>query len=53
MSQTKLGFRFRKIYKNCIKKQKTSRVFYIIDTTHSQVKDLLDNTNLLIESDSD
>ena len=53
MSQTKLGFRLSKKYKNCIKKQKTSHIFYIIDTTHSQVKDLLDNTNLLIESDSD
>lgn len=53
MSQTKLGFRLGKKYKNCIKKQKTNKKFYIIDTTHSQVKDLLDNTNLLIESDSD
>ncbi len=53
MSQTKLGFRLGKKYKDCIKKTKNPYIIYIIDTTHYQVKDLLDNTNLLVESDSD
>jgi len=53
MSQTKLGFRLKKKYKNCIKKIKQTYIIYIIDTTHPQVIDLLDNTNILIESDSD
>lgn len=53
MSQTKLGFRLGKKYKDCIKKIKQTYIIYIIDTTHPQVIDLLDNTNILIESDSD
>jgi len=54
MSQTKLGFKLRKIYKNCITKRKNSGLtYYHINTTHILVKNLLDNTNILEDSDSD
>jgi len=54
MTQTKLGFKLRKLYKNCITKLKNNGLInYRIDTTNILVKNLLDNTNILEDSDSD
>jgi len=53
MTKTKLGFKLKKIYKDAITKKKSVILYYVIDTTKKEIKDLLDNTNILEDSDSD
>ncbi len=53
MSQSGLGLKLAKRYKNSITKKRTPKVFYIINFETEEIKDILNNFELLEDSDSD